>query len=1025
MMITLPLDELHDAEALTYRLTQGIVDSPKEVVFVVGSPLTQNNEEQDGVLGVNGVISLISDVFEGSQAFDTLKHRLKTASNPYQSAFHFLSGRKGPTEVQNVIQRAVLNAHASYDSSSDDFRQISPSLEALDSLNNEQSGWSLRPGVASIGRLAASAPNHFGGSVITSNFDPLLQVSMKRAGIGCWTTRLHGDGDPALSTADGVQIIHIHGFWSGTDCLHTGVQLTQSRPHLQNWLIRQLRGKIVVVMAYGGWDDIFMRALNSVLSDAGEYPEVLWTFYDEVPSVPDRVEAILAKGRSRARLSMYSGVNCHDVLPEIAKFWEEVASDKLSNSGEDGAVSTSEVAKMSEGKPNRPPASLPSQHADRPPSILHWVGRENELSQLLKSYQPVVSINGFGGEGKSFIAARYLEEVKSGNTPYTHADWRDCKEQSDTLRTKLMRLIERLTNGKLVSDDLGHLPNDGLVALVIESMESAEAVVVLDNVDEYVDFDENRCIGILDLLIKACSANLRNSRLIFTCRPNVEYGLIGFTSFRMEGLSPEATYDLYKARVPSHELPEAKISRIHAATDGHAFWNDLLASQLAHHRGLSLDDVLKRVETGDVDTPDILMFLWKEMPDREHQLLRVMAEIVRPESVETLNSMVGSRLGFAKVSKALRSLQTQNLIVRKVETNEADLYDLHPLVRTFVRSTSVGAERTGIIRIILSQYAVIISGIGEVLGVHLPPRLMERYSERAELEIELGDFTAAFKTLDECVSVLIGSGNGEQFVRVARKLFISLNWETASRDNPSFLNLAGHYVEAMAYLGDHKATEEFLCQLETVVPPNTADYIRLCNFRTVTHWIMKEYDDAIDWGKKGVQLKNKSGLDTDADCEHSLALSLRDGGNPDEAIEMFLKKHKLEELLDYEDRSVAGNGPMLGNVGRCLQLKNDHEGALICFHRSFSDIENANGATRATNRSWLREWVGRSLEAQEKLELASIFYQAARAQLGTAWPVRISILNELIKAIGIKEEPNNATLERKVKAWMTQERMPS
>ena len=891
-------------------------------------------------------------------------------------------------------------------------------------MNDEESGWSLRPGVESIGRLAASAPQHFGSSVITSNFDPLLQVSMKRAGASCWTTRLHGDGDPAVSTAEGVQVIHIHGFWSGTDCLHTGVQLTQNRPNLQNWLIRQLRGKIIVVMAYGGWDDIFMRALDSVLSDSGEYPEVLWTFYDQVPSVPDRVESILAKGRSRARLSMYSGIDCHDLLPQVATFWETLKKNEIQNLKEEN---NSDVSKFTDGLNinKRPPVALPPQHADRPPSISHWVGRESELHQLSKTEQSVVSITGIGGEGKSFLAARYLEEVKRGNTQFTHSDWRDCKEQSDTIRTKLMRLVERLSNGHLISDDLGQLPNDGLVSLVVDNMEAAEAVVVLDNVDQYVDFDANRCIGVLDLLIRECSARARKSRLIFTCRPNIEYGLAGFTSFRMEGLSLEATLDLYKARVPDNELPESKIRRIHTATDGHAFWNDLLASQLAHHRGLELDEVLKRVEAGEVDTPDILMLLWKEMPDREHQLLRVMAEIVRPESVETLNGMVGSRLGFAKVNKAIRSLQTQNLIVKKVEANEADLFDLHPLVRTFVRSTAVGSERTGIIKIILSQYAVIISGIGQVLGVHLPPRLMERYSERAELEIELGDFDAAFKTLDECVDVLIGSGNGEEFVRVARKLFTSLNWELASRDNPSFLKLAAHYVEAMAYLGDYFEVGQFLNQLETVVPPNTADYIRLCNVRTLSHWIMKEFDDAIDWGQKGVQLKRKSGLDTDADCEHNLALSLRDGGKPDDALVLFLKQHELSALLDYEDQSVAGNGPMFGNVGRSLQLKGEHDAALICFHRSFSDIENANGATRATNRAWLREWVGVSLEAQEKVELASIFYQAAKAQLGSAWPGRVETLDKLICDIGIDEEPNKATLERKVKAWMAQDRVAS
>ncbi|WP_210237103.1 hypothetical protein, partial [Mesorhizobium sp. M4B.F.Ca.ET.169.01.1.1] len=60
----------------------------------------------------------------------------------------------------------------------------------------------------------------------------------------------------------------------------------------------------------------------------------------------------------------------------------------------------------------------------------------------------------------------------------------------------------------------------------------------------------------------------------------------------------------------------------------------------------------------------------------------------------------------------------------KPELDAPDLYDLHPLVRQFVRVRFERSERSDFITIVINQYKVIISAIGSMLGVNLPFALL-------------------------------------------------------------------------------------------------------------------------------------------------------------------------------------------------------------------------------------------------------------------------------------------------------------
>src|SRR5207253_4932818 len=116
-------------------------------------------------------------------------------------------------------------------------------------------------------------------SILTTNFDPLIEVAIQRAGGHYFRTMLHSDGNISQTEGNGCHVIHLHGYWHGCDTLHTTRQLSHPRPHLKDSLTHLLRNKLVVVCAYGAWDDAFTEALMDVVRDDTAYPEVIWTFY--------------------------------------------------------------------------------------------------------------------------------------------------------------------------------------------------------------------------------------------------------------------------------------------------------------------------------------------------------------------------------------------------------------------------------------------------------------------------------------------------------------------------------------------------------------------------------------------------------------------------------------------------------------------------------------------------------------------------------------------------------------------------
>ncbi|MGR3606131.1 NB-ARC domain-containing protein [Sulfitobacter sp.] len=701
------------------------------------------------------------------------------------------------------------------------------------------------------------------------------------------------------------------------------------------------------------------------------------------PQVDPKLASMLSAGVAKGRVTFYGGVDCHRFFPKLLADWES-DSIEAEKKGGDRQSPTSAVSYSRKAQLFR----LSPLECDRPPSVDVWVGRDGELRSLETSKAKVVIFCGLGGEGKSVLASHYIGNLDNHESPYKLWDWRDCKEQSDRIRTQIVEVIVRFSHGSISADDLAEADEIELVDVLVDLTHDDHAILVFDNVDSYVDLENRRFTGLLDILTQKFSASNSNSRLILTCRPYVSYRSSSCITFTLNGLSQDEAIELFNQRVSTTELRESEIIEAHELTNGHAFWLDLLAVQVSNVPGLTLRKLLDDLRRGREDAPDILSSIWDTLALRERTLLRFMAEAVRPETENTISKFCSAQLTQKNFQKAFRDLISFNLIVVKPQNEAPDLYDLHPLVRSFVRAKFPLSERTDIIRTVINQYKTIIGALESLLGINLPFSMLERWSQKAELEVSAGMFQEAFETLSDIENAFIGAGHLQEYARVCRLLFESIDWETAATRYREFDELVKATIEALDQLGEFDAADNLISRYEGTIPEKTARYINLCDIRAYSFWQRHLFDPAIDWATRGVELKEKTKVDTNFDCSHNLALALRDGGEHEKSLRLFLKDVSLEDLLD-ESLAKASDGPLYGNVGRCLQLMGRETEALQCFRKSMRLLERDVSSHSRSNRSYARTWVGEAFAAKGQSEFAEAFFMDAIRILGSAAPVRV------------------------------------
>jgi tetratricopeptide (TPR) repeat protein len=1006
--------DFYDEGALLERLTRGV---RKEVVFLVGSAVTAPTAENElGVPGVDGVIDLIRQEFDSEQVA-ALNGMLAEATNPYQVAFSFLLGRRGPQASNRVIKAAMARARRpTYSSGTLNTYKLSADTDedSCRAFDNDRSGWFLSPAVKGLGELCARYPAQFGRTILTTNFDPLLEVAISNAGGTHYRTVLHRDGNFQQTEGEGTHVIHMHGYWFGSDTLHTPRQLGQPRPLLRASLAHLIRNKIVVVMGYGGWDDAFAEALAEVITDDNAYPEVIWAFYQKNPPLPTALAARLQPGLARGRVTLYDGIDCHSIVPKASAWWARNEPSTISAS----STSVQEIP-IPQAIPaeKRPLPKLQFDKEERPPNIDFYVGRNGDLNALTEKRFKVGFITGMGGQGKSALAGAYFKSATTEES-FQYRVWRDCKEQSDTFEDKVVRLVASLSRRRVSANDLATQPMESIADLFAKFTADTSVLIVFDNVDHYVDLESGRLLGSLGRFVSHFVALHTKSQILFTCRPPVFFPNDAAISHRIVGLEKVDARRLFQLRkaVAANE----EIDRAHDLTNGHALWLDLLAAQVAKSASnLLLSDLLQSIAAGNAELPEpTLRSIWVNLPSREKIVLQSLAETLRPTTELQLADYLDTRLRYNQFSKALRSLRDMNLIVvRPLDRGEEGL-ELHPLIRAFIRSTFPITERITFIDAILRVYGAFFVSYSSKQNAKPTLSNFDQWIEGAELSVNAGKYGSALSLLSEVEKIVARRAPPGEFTRVCKQLF----------DSPEFAKLVSlkHFetvfntyvtvLSKMERVGDAiEALEKYSDTLEG----KGARFIHYCDMQCYMHWTNRNFPAAVKWGMEGKKLKSESGVDTAYSTDHNLALAQRDSGDIDQALIFFMNGSPLDEIIKPDSLDLDRGATFYGNIGRCFQLMGQVETALACYRKSAYLLQkDSSDDPDLENQAYVRQWIGELLEAKGERIPAFLFLNAAALKWAAVSPPRAKRINEYLSRQSFEFEYSDEAIENFCSKWI-------
>lgn len=629
-----------------------------------------------------------------------------------------------------------------------------------------------------------------------------------------------------------------------------------------------------------------------------------------------------------------------------------------------------------------------TRNSDPIPAVNGWVGRENELKQFEDDTVKVFAITGIGGQGKSFLATRYIELLPLG----TFWDWRDCREESDTLQTHILNIIERITNGKVLAYSFREETIEVIIDYFFKLIENFPGIFVFDNVDHYIDVGSNKATLGVNVLIDYALKRRHKSKFIFTSRPEVIYSDSSFFQIILPGMNIDETISLFKMR--GIDIADAKnkeaACRVMDLTNGHPMWLNVIALQVSKNNK-NLSSVIKELEDGvsaDLDNT-MMKSIWKTLNANQKLVLRCMAETVRPESHDRISDYLALRIKWNRVSQALKSLKSLNLIVVKKSPNAKDTLELHPIVKTYIRKEFFKADRITYIDMISSFFDSYIKKNSKHLKECASFRVLENWTLRAELSINAGMYKDALKILDEVSDALINAGHAEEYLRVSAKLLQNIDFEEAILEEyKHFDDVVADYVQALAHLGRYDDAETILQRYEKIIG-KTARYINLCNMKCYLYWWCGEYGDAKKWGRTGIDMKKNFNIDTNFDCSNYYALAQRDSGDVAEALIYFLQNYSLEVVLNTSELLSDKTGEFYGNIGRCLFLQGNIKDALICYKKAMKLLEKKKSALSGINLGWGYFWIGEALEKITDCKLAYSFYCKASKVWGAHSPSKV------------------------------------
>lgn len=418
-----PID-FGDTSDLRIRLQVLAEEADRPLVTVFGSGISSE---------VLPSVPQLTDIFRahmperGLARFDETVAEAQDPGVKYQNAAAVLTRQAGEHRVMRAIRTAVLQACP--DVLEKDVAEVARN-EELCREYMKTGNWRIPRGYRQFAKFFASLNGRVRGPIITTNFDPLIELALGQADVPAVPIPIPTDTTPTLQQlkeAIAQPVLHIHGYWTGRAASNVPTRITADRPGLDDVLRRLLTNAIVLVVGYSGWLDGFMKSLSSTVLDNADLleAEVLWAAYETDAAAV--TSGAIGRFVGAPGFTLYLGVDGHDL------FTDQLDRDETETEETSSPFGYSRVPRTLVDSSSYQPGGFAEGNqpvwADAAP------GRWPVLSSTALLERKVVErlrVDGGGGavaigplgEGKS-LALRQVAHAVAGSRPEWNVLWRD------------------------------------------------------------------------------------------------------------------------------------------------------------------------------------------------------------------------------------------------------------------------------------------------------------------------------------------------------------------------------------------------------------------------------------------------------------------------------------------------------------------------------------------------------------------------------------------------------------------------
>lgn len=653
--------------------------------------------------------------------------------------------------------------------------------------------------------------------------------------------------------------------------------------------------------------------------------------------------------------------------------------------------------------------------ADMPPEVTVWVGRDDELHKATTSIARVIAITGIGGQGKSALAAKALQQWRDDN-PDSFWDWRDCREAGDRFPVQLAAVISRLTLGQIDAADIAKASIENLSKLFFRLTRNASGIIVFDNVDHYVNVEDRVLGGSFGVFIQEALRSPSRFTILVTCRPSLVYPNVDFFTIPLKGLSQQEAIGLFRQReVSVAEATDQQICSLTDLTQGHPFWLTLVAVEI-HVKHAQAEELTTQIAQGLAEHEPLVAMLrpvWKLMSDRERWLMLLLNECRKPLTQPQICEMIRSKItSNNQVRRGLNAVVSYGLVTKKSQNGQDSAFELHPVVRQYLRQDAADGEQQTFNALVESETRPYLAKIkAQSASTLLEFDVFEFAGVHIETLIGNHDVPKAAEAAVIASDAFVAIGLLREHLRLCDEILKQINW-TELRNQDSVLHrFISQLIRRYAEVGNEASARKLISEYEPWVGTTTPVKIEWRSLLCQVEWLFGRLDAAVEHGRAGLGLKSVSDIDTISDAASTLYLALRDMGEVDEALKFYLAGETVEQILAggvHKDKRSESN---YGNIGRCLFMLKDYDRALQFYARSWQLLRKGVTAVTVENRGWAGFWIGESLIAREAYREAAFFLTYAREVWSQRLPLRLPAVERLLHSI-----PADATIPHTLSA---------